>query len=153
MALETTYCTVAQVSTWATDNGRESWATTSNEERIRAIVDATFDIENYHKQLRDASDNLWAFEEADMITASIIHSIDLAERQQYYDVATKVKSVAQSNYQAGGLSVETAGKRFLSNHVKFLVKRVMSNYGVDSDIMYRRAPSFARESYYRTVIE
>jgi len=137
MAIESTYCTLAEVDTYAADNGRPNWSPLSDTLKTRAIVDATKDIERYHKQY-NSDGTLYLAGEENLNKACIIQAIYIGTHQSYRDIAEKIKTVSDGSYNAGGISVSKgADHRQLDPDVRLFVDRALQNQGIRTNAFFR----------------
>ncbi len=140
MAVEETYSTVAEVDTYATDNGRTSWSGLSDDAKLRAIVDATKDIEVYHQQI-NFDDTLWLSSSTDpeenLVKANNIQAIYIGENQQYRDLSKRISAIADGSYNAGGISVRGGAKRIIDPDAKLLIDRTLRRWGVRKNAFFR----------------
>ncbi len=111
MAAETTYASVAEIDTFAIDNGKTHWSSLTNDQKLSYALDATNDLVAYHKQLNDDG-TLWTGDDTltpDLLKkACIYQALYIAKIKPARDVADKIRTIGD-NYKDSNVQVENPG--------------------------------------------
>ncbi len=140
MAAEATYATVAEVDTFAADNGKTQWAGIDSDLKLSYVLDATNDIVAYHKQL-NIDGTLWVGE--DPLTATLLkkscyyQALYVAKIAPQRDVADKIRTIGD-NYKDRNLSVENAGSRELNPTAQRFASDANTLEGINRSASYGR---------------
>lgn len=137
MAVEATYCTIAEVDTFVNDNGRGSeWLPFTDAQKKQAVLESTRDIEMYHRQW-NIDDTLWLPDEENFEKACVLQSLYVINHQSFRDISNRINATADGRYSAGGVSVSGGAKRILEPPAKLLVQRTLQRWGVRQNAFYR----------------
>lgn len=136
MAIETTYCSIAEVDSFAVDNGRPEWSSLSDTVKTKSIVDATRDIEKYHKQFSSNGD-LWDETDTNLNKGCIYQSLYVGRIRSHRDVAEKIDGISSGSYNAGGLVVRGGAPRRLDPDALLFVDRYLTINGYRQNAFFR----------------
>jgi hypothetical protein len=146
VAVEETYATIAQIDTYATDNGYDFWLTKTSSEKTRANVEATKQISRYHRQEIQpgasfeftGGSELWLATNEDLIKANIIQAIYIVDVRPSRDVAKQINEIATGSYNDGNVSVAAAAGQRLDPDAKYLVDKALLENNKNNSRTYGR---------------
>jgi hypothetical protein len=129
------YCEVLDVNTYATDHGFSYWSDLSADEKNRAVMTATLDIEQAHQQPRRGNVP-WQIGCITLREAAVLQSLFIGRTIGQRDANDSIASLGSSNVNDGVISVGSISNRRMDEAAKMLVRnkikksRVLTNqYG------------------------
>ena len=137
MATAETYNTIADVDTFADDNGFVEWRSLPLATKKRALVEATKDIERYHKQA-NLDNTLWQPDESELETAANYQAVYVAKHLSLRDLSDRITHIGGGgSFNDKNLSVNGTSHRPLDPNAKLWVDRLLLRFGIRSNSFHR----------------
>lgn len=132
------YCTVADVTNYAKENGYDlDWDQLEIREKNELVAQSTIDIETFTKIPR--MDQIpFAHGEQDMVDASVLQVINLMNTNDFKKLRDRAASVTSGSFSDTLINIANTQGTDLSEIVKTLVNDLMSKLGLNKVVSYGR---------------